>query len=195
MHSSRLLERAFCSVRVFRRWRGSTQIWTRSIARSSYDSCVITVGVASETELDRLVDLEASLFQEDAGRHDQYADVTWPSRKGRADFERLVRDPHALVLVASIGDSVVGHLVAYLAKSAPTRQPVTYAVLRSMYVEPAQRNNGIGHLLTERFLAWARLNDCVEAHVDSYSANSGAQRFYEGIGFIAQSVSRSMPLA
>lgn len=156
---------------------------------------MITVGIASDAELDRLVDLEASLFHEDAGRHDQYADVTWPRRDGRADFERLLRDPHALVLVASIDSSIVGHLVAYLAKSAPTRQPVTYAVLRSMYVEPAQRNNGIGQLLTERFLGWARVNDCAEAHVDSYSANTGAQRFYERIGFIAQSVSRAMPLA
>jgi GNAT superfamily N-acetyltransferase len=165
-----------------------------SIGRSSYDSPVITVGIASEAELDRLVDLETSLFEEDAGQHDQYADVTWPRREGRTDFERLVRDPHALVLVASIGGSVVGHLVAYLAKSSPTRQPVTYAVLRSMYVEPEQRNNGIGQMLTERFLDWARLNECVEAHVDCYSANAGAQRFYERVGFVAQSVSRAMPL-
>jgi GNAT superfamily N-acetyltransferase len=63
-----------------------------------------------------------------------------------------------------------------------------------MYVEPEQRNNGIGQMLTERFLDWARLNDCVEAHVDSYSANAGAQRFYERVGFVAQSVSRAMPL-
>jgi ribosomal protein S18 acetylase RimI-like enzyme len=64
-----------------------------------------------------------------------------------------------------------------------------------MYVEPAQRNNGIGQLLSEQFLACARLDDCAEAHVDSYSANTGAQRFYERIGFIAQSVSHAMPLA
>jgi GNAT superfamily N-acetyltransferase len=156
---------------------------------------VITVAVESEAELDRLVDLEASLFQEDAGRHDRYADVRWPRREGRPDFERLIRDPHALVVVASVDDWVVGHLVAYMAASAPTRQPVTYAVLRSMYVEPVHRNKGAGQMLTERFLAWARLHDCVEAHVDSYSANTGAQRFYERIGFIERSVSRAMPLA
>jgi GNAT superfamily N-acetyltransferase len=64
-----------------------------------------------------------------------------------------------------------------------------------MYVDPDQRNHGIGQLLAERFLAWARSNGCVEAHVDSYSANAGAQRFYERIGFIARSVSRAIPLA
>ena len=155
---------------------------------------MITVGLASEEDLDRLVELEASLFREDAGRHDRYADVSWPLREGRADFERLVHNSSSLVLRASVGDSIVGHLVGYLAKSSPTRQPVTYAILRSVYVESQHRSNGIGRLLTERFVAWARLNGCAEAHVDSYSANTGAQRFYERIGFTAQSVSRTMPL-
>ena len=166
-----------------------------STARSSYAPSVITVALASEADLGRLVDLEAALFLEDAGRHDRFADVTWPRRDGRADFVRLIRDTDALVMVATIEDSVVGHLVAYLASSAPTRQPVTYAVLRSLYVEPANRNHGVGQMLTEQFLAWARRHQCVEAQVDSYSANTGAQRFYERIGFITRSVSLAMPLA
>ena len=33
---------------------------------------------------------------------------------------------------------------------------------------------------------------CAEAHVESYVANQGAQRFYERLGFQARSVSRTL---
>jgi GNAT superfamily N-acetyltransferase len=71
---------------------------------------------------------------------------------------------------------------------------VTHAVLRSLYVERDRRRQGIGHLLTERFVAWARENGCVEAHVESYTANGAAQQFYERHGFTPQSLSRVLPL-
>ena len=88
----------------------------------------------------------------------------------------------------------VGFAVGYLHQSAPTRLPVTYGVLRSLYVEPTHRNAGVGSQLTAAFIAWARSNGCAEAHVESYGANEGAQRFYARHGFEAVSVSRALLL-
>lgn len=48
--------------------------------------------------------------------------------------------------------------------------------------------------MTERFLAWARDNGCLEAHVDSYTANEPAQRFYDRHGFASNSIARVRPL-
>jgi ribosomal protein S18 acetylase RimI-like enzyme len=153
-----------------------------------------TVEPATHDDIARLVELEAALFREDAGRHDPFADITWPDREGYHDFERLLADPRALVLVARDGTGVVGHAVAYLGDSSPTRMSVTYGVLRSLFVEDQHRNSAVGSTLTEAFVAWARANGCAEALVDSYSANEAAQRFYERLGFEARSVSRALRL-
>lgn len=90
------------------------------------------VETARYGDLDRLVELETALFCEDAGRHERFADLTWPEREGRQDFERLLANPSALVLVARAGTAVFGHAVGYLGQSSPTRLPYTFGVLRSM---------------------------------------------------------------
>lgn len=154
---------------------------------------MIIIEPAGADDVDTLVTLESRLFVEDAGRHDRFADVTWPEREGHRDFVRLMADAACLVLVARNDNEVVGCLVGYLS-SSPTRQPVTYAVLRSLYIERDRRRQGIGHLLVDRFVSWARQNECVEAHVESYTANGPAQEFYERHGFVPQSLSRVLPL-
>lgn len=149
---------------------------------------------ATHDDIDKLVELEAGLFREDAGLHEKFADVTWPEREGRDDFERLLADPSAIVLVARAGKSVVGLVVGYVSESSPTRLPVTYGVLRSMYVDVGHRDAGVGGLLAETFISWARAQGCAEVHVDAYVANQGAQRFYGRHGFEPQSVSRVLRL-
>jgi ribosomal protein S18 acetylase RimI-like enzyme len=155
---------------------------------------MITVEPATHDDLPMLVELEAALFREDAGRHDPFADTTWPDREGYQDFQRLLADPQALVLVARHGTTVVGHAVAYLSESSPTRVPVRYGVMRSLYVDDEHRNTAVGSQLTEVFIAWARTHGCAEAHVECYSANEGAQRFYARHGFQAVSLSRALLL-
>lgn len=152
------------------------------------------IETASADDVGRLVALESKLFQEDAGVHSNYADVAWPEREGRGDFTSLIADAGSLVLVARDSDEAVGLLVGYISQPSPTRKPVTFAVLRTLYVASDQRRRGVGHLLTERFVEWAREQGCVEAHVDSYVANEPAQRFYEQHGFVRHSVSRVLPL-
>jgi ribosomal protein S18 acetylase RimI-like enzyme len=149
---------------------------------------------AAPADIGRLVELETGLFREDAHQHERFADVTWPEREGRGDFERLLADPTAVVLVARAGSVVVGHAVGYISQPTPTRLPVTYGVLRSLYVDVAHRNTGVGSQLAEAFISWARAQGCAEAQVDSYVANAGAQRFYQRHGFEAHSLSRTLSL-
>ena len=153
-----------------------------------------SVEIANHSDIESLVALEALLFAEDAGVHDPHADVTWPRREGAADFERLLPDHQSVVLVARRNDTVVGHIVGYTARSGPTRQPVTFGVLRSMYVRSNARGGGIGQRLTEAFVDWARQQGCVEVHVDSYFENAPARCLYERSGFTPQSVSHVLRL-
>jgi GNAT superfamily N-acetyltransferase len=143
---------------------------------------------ASAADVEQLFDLQIALFREDAGVHDRNTDLTWPEREGRNDFERLLPDEGSLVMAARDGASVVGFLVGYLAPSSPTRRPVTYAVLRSLYVSPSHRGTDAARQLVDEFLAWARDRGCAEAHVDCYAANDHARRFYERQGFAPHSI-------
>jgi GNAT superfamily N-acetyltransferase len=143
---------------------------------------------ANQADVEALVELETLLFAEDAGVHDPHADLTWPAREGAADFQRLLADANSVVLVARLDGEVVGHAAGYTSPSSPTRQPVIFGVLRSMYVRSTARGVGVGRQLTEAFIDWARDQGCVEVHVDSYFENAPARRLYERSGFAPHSV-------
>jgi ribosomal protein S18 acetylase RimI-like enzyme len=153
---------------------------------------LITIRTAATSDADDVVALEVRLFAEDAGRYECFADITWPAREGRADFERLIADGGCVVLVACEGQRVIGYLDGYLSPPSPTRQPVSFAVLRSLYVDDAVRRTGAARALVERFVAWAEDHGCVEVHVDHYAANDPASKLYEDLEFRVRSVTRVM---
>ncbi len=160
----------------------------------TYDDAMFEVDDATPGDIDDLIPLEAALFAEDAGVHDPHADPTWPEREGRQDFADLLASPDAVVLVARSGDGPVGFLAGYAAAASPTRQPVRFAVLRTLYVATGSRRSGVASALVDRFLDWARDHGCAEAHVDHYAANHGAARLYQEAGFRERSISRAIAL-
>ena len=160
----------------------------------SYPSPMFTVEPATDDDLEVLVEQGAALFREDAGVHDSFIDFTWYEREGRTDFERLIASNDCLVLVARWGATVVGHLVGYLHAASPTRLPVTFANLRSLYVTPGHRRRGVADRLTNEFIGWATARGCAEANVDSYASNEPAQQLYERHGFAVRSTARTRPL-
>ncbi len=155
---------------------------------------MIDVRLAATSDIEDLIELESALFAEDAGQHDPHADITWPEREGRKDFEDLVASPDSVLLVATMAGKAVGFLVGYAAHSSSTRQPIQYAVLRSLYVSPDVRRGGLAQSLIDVFLTWARERGCAEAHVDHYEANAGAGALYEGLGFRPRSIARTLAL-
>ncbi len=140
------------------------------------------------------MELQSQLFAADAGEHDPHADISWPAREGRADFERLLQAEDSAVFVVEQDGDLVAFLDGYAAASSPTRQPVTFAVLRSLFVRADARRTGAATLLVDRFVDWAGRQGCVEVHVDHYAANAAAAAFYASIDFAPRSVSRVRPL-
>ena len=159
-----------------------------------YGSLMIIVEEATAADIDALIELESALFVEDAGTHDPHADTTWPQREGRKDFEEMLNSTDALLLIAANNGRPAGFLAGYVAQSSPTKRPVEYAILRSLYVAFASRRLGVAGQLTEQFIVWARDRGCVEVHVDHYAANGGASQLYDGIGFTPRSISRTLTL-
>lgn len=147
-----------------------------------------TVRVVTADDVDQLVESVTNLFRDDAGQFDRFADTTWPQREGHTRYGALVDDPAWLQLLAyDDDDRVVGHLVGRVSEPTPT-WPSRSAVLESLYVFADVRGQGVGALLVETFLEWAREQGAVYATVSAYAANERAQRFYQVNGFAPQSV-------
>ena len=160
----------------------------------TYRVTMIDIREATAADATAAVGLEARLFVEDAGVHDPHADVTWPSREGAADFAALVDGEESTVLLAWDGEVAVGLLMAYIAASGSTRQPIRSAVLRTMYVAESYRRHGVGGALIERFVEWARDAGCAEAHVNHFAANAPAGALYGRHGFEPRSLERVLSL-
>jgi ribosomal protein S18 acetylase RimI-like enzyme len=64
------------------------------------------------------------------------------------------------------------------------REDATKAHLVSMWVAPAQRRRGVGRLLVEGIIDWARGGGAKTLRLMVTSSNDVAARFYERLGFI-----------
>jgi GNAT superfamily N-acetyltransferase len=146
-----------------------------------------TVTVAGPADLDAVVASVAGLFREDGGRHDPAMNVDWPLHGGAGYYGPLLSDPSARLAVARDGDRVVGHLVGKVLEPDAMRTR-RLAVLESMRVDPGHRGRGVGGLLVEHFLGWARERDARDASVTAFVANENAQRLYRRYGFAPASV-------
>jgi GNAT superfamily N-acetyltransferase len=146
-----------------------------------------TVGTAGPDDIGAFVASVEGLFREDGGRHDSSIDVAWPTREGVSYYGGLLDDRDCLLAVARAERDVVGHLVGKLVGPDALRR-VRFAVLESMRVRPDLRGHGIGGLLVEEFIGWARRSGAELASVTAYAANDGAQRFYARHGFAPISV-------
>jgi GNAT superfamily N-acetyltransferase len=142
----------------------------------------VTVHEAGPDDLDAAVESVAGLFREDAGTRDPTVDVGWPAVEGADYCTALMGDGSCLLALAGDGERVVGHLVGKLSgPDSYRRQRV--AVLESMRVHPGFRGAGVGSLLVQHFLDWARDREAVQASVSAYAANEAAVRFYTRHGF------------
>jgi GNAT superfamily N-acetyltransferase len=138
---------------------------------------------AGADDVDPLLTVSAGLWQEDAGTHDpEVMNTDWPAQHGRASFEALVADPDRVGLLAQVDGDLAGGLMGSYPELTPfVRQ--REARLNSLWVLPAHRGAGVGGLLVEAFLDWAREKGAPYAVVTAFTANPTAIRLYEKHGF------------
>ena len=138
---------------------------------------------AGPGDVEALLTVSTGLWREDAGTHDpEVMNTDWPAQHGRASFEALVTDPDRVGLLATVDGALGGGLMGSWPELTPfVRQ--REARLNSLWVLPEHRGLGLGGLLVEAFLDWAREIGAPYAIVTAFSANPSAIRLYQKHGF------------
>jgi len=154
----------------------------------------VSIRRAGADDVDALLTISTGLWREDAGTHDpEVMNTDWPQQHGRASFASLVDDPDRVGLLAEVDGDLAGGLMG----SYPALTPfvrLREARLNSLWVLPEHRGTGLGGLLVEAFLAWARERGAPYAVVTAFAENPTAIRLYERHGFGSHTVTLRAPL-
>jgi len=94
-----------------------------------------------------------------------------------ASFASLLADDDVLVLVAEVGDDVVGYLVAHRHATLFANAPVGW--VEEVMVDDAARRRGIGRLLMEAAEVWAAAAGAAYVAL----ATRRAAPFYAALGY------------
>lgn len=81
--------------------------------------------------------------------------------------------------LAMDGDTACG-----LVRATPDDQSAAVAWVESMWVAPSHRKQGVGRLLVNQIVVWARAKGLRTLKLSVTSNNEPAIRFYRGLGFI-----------
>ena len=99
------------------------------------------------------------------------------------DLPGLITGPDSQLLVAEVGDRVVGSGYAARRSPRPYLDHTAYAYFGFMYTLPEFRGKGINGRIVEALKAWARKQGLSEMRLTVYQDNLPAVRAYEKQGF------------
>ncbi|MFT6809387.1 MAG: GNAT superfamily N-acetyltransferase [Saprospiraceae bacterium] len=56
-------------------------------------------------------------------------------------------------------------------------------ILNDLYVDPKNRKSGVGTILVEHAVKWAKSRGAIRLHLETGNENTSAQKLYEGMGW------------
>lgn len=109
-------------------------------------------------------------------------------------FRELLKDPKSEILIAKINKEVVGFAVMELNESPPFDSliPRKFAYMNDFGIKSSYQRNGIGKILFEACVEWAKNNNAASLDLNVWEFNKKAIAFYERFGI--ESASRKMTL-
>ncbi|MFG1909762.1 GNAT family N-acetyltransferase [Kribbella sp. NPDC048928] len=152
----------------------------------------VRIRAAAPGEGDALAELHARsrAVYYAAGGHEVAA---VPDERYRETWREMVADARLAVLVAVLGDDVVGLITVDANGVLPSNAPdETRVRLVGIFVEPGRWSGGVGSALMDRFVSITRQADAV-GEVDVWERNTRAIRFYERHGWTRDGTSRPGP--
>lgn len=134
----------------------------------------VAAGDASVYKEVRLRALEESptSFSATYAKEAQFPDEEWQKRAARCDGDRIIG------FLAFEGDRGCGMVFCF-----SDEQDEAVGTIVSMWVDPAVRRAGVGRLLIDSVVEWAKERGMHALKLMVTSVNKGAIAFYERIGF------------
>jgi ribosomal protein S18 acetylase RimI-like enzyme len=113
-----------------------------------------------------------SAFGSTYARESQFTDADWVARANKWNGEK------SILYMAMENEAVIGIAGSHLDQDDPTQ-----AHLISMWTAPTHREQGVGRLLVNEIVNWARLRNAVTLKLMMTSSNDSATAFYRRLGF------------
>jgi ribosomal protein S18 acetylase RimI-like enzyme len=139
------------------------------------------LAVFKETRLRALQDTP-NAFGSTYTRESQLSDDEWKGRAIRWSGES------GIGFLAFDDGTACGIAGSFLHPDDPS-----HAQLISMWTAPSYRQRGIGRMLIDEVVAWARLRGATLLDLFVVSGNESAERFYERLGFVRTGCSQPWP--
>ena len=95
-------------------------------------------------------------------------------------LETLQRNGNNVVLVAESGGELVGWIHVFI---NPRLEDDGYSEIGGLVVDESAHGLGIGRMLVDSGVRWAREHGCTRMRVRSREERNGAHQFYRRIGF------------
>jgi GNAT superfamily N-acetyltransferase len=99
------------------------------------------------------------------------------------DIEKMINSSEMELVVAMLGDELVGCGYARIENARHYLQHPLHAYLGFMYTVPAHRGKGINKMIINELALWAASKDMTVLTLEVYYGNKDAIRAYENAGF------------
>ena len=154
---------------------------------STYQSVVVRP--AESSDIPRLEEL---LYQVHELHAEGRPDLFIPGKKKytHEELQAILREPDARpIFVAVYNDRVEGYCFCiHQSQTAASMVPVNTLYIDDLCVDSASRGQGIGKLLYDHTLAYARKNGYYNVTLNVWACNPSAMRFYEKCGLKVQKI-------
>ncbi|ULT25268.1 GNAT family N-acetyltransferase [Sphingobacterium sp. E70] len=127
---------------------------------------------AQENEIDVLLEFEQGIVAAER----PYDETLKEGEFHYYDLLELIKSAEAEVLVAAIGNQIVGSGYAKIVDAKPYQKYAKYVHLGFMYVRPEYRGQGINKLILEALTSWAKEQKISEVRLQVYDQNESAKK-------------------
>lgn len=142
---------------------------------------MINIRIANKNDLEIIQNLDQEVFV-DNQKYDSDLKMDWTkSDDGKNYFNKILNDPESCCFIAEDAGKPVGYIIATPWKVNYLKSK--YFEIDNMGVSPKYRSRGIGSLLIEECIAWAKTKGYKRMYVNSYFKNTKAVAFYKRNNF------------
>lgn len=153
----------------------------------------ILIRKATENDLEEVLEMADQLTA--AGfPYDREVDLkSAHTPEGRMYYQEKILSASNTCFIAEINREIIGFALAEK-KEVPPFRTVKVAELNELFVKDQYRNKGIGKMLIDYFLNWAKKSGADKGTVSVYFMNERGIEFYKREGFIPFEMILEIPL-